>query len=332
MEALDTERKLSLKNIKSAVSEEMQLFEKAYTESMSSDVFLINKIANYITRQRSKKIRPLLVLLSAKLCGEPTKNTYQAAVLMELLHTATLIHDDVVDGSEMRRGIASINAVWKNKISVLMGDYLFSKALINMIKLKDFKALEIMSETAERLSSGEILQIEKARGDRMDEEIYYEMIKDKTASLISAACELGVITVTDKSEQAEALSEFGENLGMAFQIKDDLFEFVGKRSVIGKPVGRDVKQNMVTLPLIHTVENLPDKEAKRILRTMKKGAKNKQVREIVEKVSNNGGISYAKKKLRDFSKAAIESLEIFPESEYKKSLIDFATFNMTRDK
>lgn len=332
MEALDTERKLSLKEIKSVVSEEMNRFEEAFSQSMKSDVFLINKVANYITRQRSKKIRPMLVLLSARLCGEPTQNSYQAAVLMELLHTATLVHDDVVDGAEMRRGIASINAVWKNKISVLMGDYLFSKALINMIKLNDFKALQLMSETAERLSSGEILQIEKARGDTMDEEVYYEMIKDKTASLISAACELGAITVNENEEQAEALARYGENLGMAFQIKDDLFEFVGKRSIIGKPVGRDVKENMVTLPLIHTVENLPEKEAKKILRTMKKGAKNKQVKEIVKKVSNNGGITYAKDRLRDFSEAAIHSLDIFPDSPYKQSLIDFTTFNMIREK
>ena len=213
-----------------------------------------------------------------------------------------------------------------------MGDYLFSKALINMIKLNDFKALQLMSETAERLSSGEILQIEKARGDTMDEEVYYEMIKDKTASLISAACELGAITVNEDEEQAEALAKYGENLGMAFQIKDDLFEFVGKRSIIGKPVGRDVKENMVTLPLIHTVENLPEKEAKKILRTMKKGAKNKQVKEIVKKVSNNGGIKYAKDRLRDFSEAAIHSLDIFPDSPYKQSLIDFTTFNMIREK
>jgi len=332
METLDLQRKLSLKEIKSVVSGEMDSFEHAFSESMESHVFLINKIAKYIVSQRSKKIRPLLVILASKLCGEPNENTYQAAVLVELIHTATLIHDDVVDGAEIRRGIPSINAVWKNKISILMGDYLFSKALINMIKLKDFEALELLSDTAERLSSGEILQIEKARSDGMDEDVYYDMIKDKTASLISAACRLGAITVGDNREQADALAEYGENLGIAFQIKDDLFEFVGKKSIIGKPVGRDVKENMLTLPLLHTVENLPDKESRKILKTMKRGAKTKQVKEIVQKVATNGGVSYARDRLRDYTKSAIDALTIFPDNQYKQSLIDFATFNMVREK
>ena len=332
METLELHRDLSLKEIKSVVSGEMETFEKAFSNSMQSRVFLINKVAGYITRQRSKKIRPLLVILAAKLCGEPTQNTYQSAVLVELIHTATLIHDDVVDGAELRRGIPSINAVWKNKISILMGDYLFSKALINMIKLRDFEALELLSDTAERLSSGEILQIEKARSDGMDEAVYYEMIRDKTASLISAACRLGAITVSDDTEYAEALAEYGENLGIAFQIKDDLFEFVGKKGIIGKPVGRDVKENMLTLPLLHTVKTLPNKESRKILKTMKRGAKSKQVKEIVKKVASNGGVSYAQKKLRDYTEDAITALDLFPESDYKQALIDFATFNMTRQK
>ncbi len=323
---------LSLKEIRQVVSREMEEFNHAFTRSMDSRVYLIKKIANYITKQRSKKVRPMLLLLSARLCGDPTGNTYQAAVLVELIHTATLIHDDVVDGAEIRRGLPSINAVWKNKISVLMGDYLFSKALINMIKLEDFEALRLLSDTAERLSSGEILQIEKARSDGMDEEIYYEMIKDKTASLISAACRLGAITVSDDPAQADALAEYGENLGMAFQIKDDLFEFVGKRSIIGKPVGRDVKENIITLPLLHTVETLPDRESKKLLKTLKRGPKNTQVKEIVEKVANNGGVAYAKEKLQEFTEQAVGALDIFPENQYKDALVDFATFNMVRQK
>lgn len=332
METLDIERKLSLREIKSVVSSEMDAFEDAFSDSMESHVFLINKISRYIVSQRSKKIRPLLVILASKLCGEPNENTYQAAVLVELIHTATLIHDDVVDGAEIRRGIPSINAVWKNKISILMGDYLFSKALINMIKLKDFEALELLSDTAERLSSGEILQIEKARSDGMDEDVYYDMIKDKTASLISAACRLGAITVSDNQEYAVALAEYGENLGIAFQIKDDLFEFVGKKSIIGKPVGRDVKENMLTLPLLHTVETLPDKESRKILKTMKRGAKTKQVKEIARKVANNGGVSYARDRLREYTESAIQALGAFPDNQYKQALIDFATFNMIREK
>jgi len=332
MVELNLEQNLRLRDIQGVVADEMRQFEKSFAVSMRSDVFLINKVAAYITRQRSKKIRPLLVLLSSKLCGEPTENTYQAAVLMELMHTATLIHDDVVDDAEIRRGLASINAVWKNKIAVLMGDYLFSKTLVNMIKLKDFDALELLSNTAERLSSGEILQIEKARSTGMSEEIYYRMIRDKTASLISAACELGGITVTDDAEQIHALSEYGENLGMAFQIKDDLFEFEGKKSIIGKPVGKDVKENMVTLPVLHTVKNLPEKESKKMLRTMRRGPKNKQVKEIVRQVSNNGGVRYAKEKLKEYSERAIEALSVFPENRYKQALIDFTTFNVVRTK
>jgi len=333
MKTIEQDRKINIKSIRSSISDEMKAFQDAFSQSMKSRVFLINKVANYITRQRSKQIRPMLVILSSRVCGkEPDHNTYQAAVLVELIHTATLIHDDVVDGADLRRGLPSINAVWKNKISVLMGDYLFSKALINMIKLKDFRALELLSDTAERLSSGEILQIEKARSDGMDEEVYYEMIRDKTASLISAACELGGITVTENEEYHKALASFGENLGMAYQIKDDLFEFVGHSSIIGKPVGKDVKANMITLPLLHTMENLPERESKKMLRTMKRGAKSKQVQEIVEKVANNGGLQYARERLRHFSQAAIDALDPFPDSEYKQALIDFTTFNEIRKK
>ncbi len=333
MSVLDRERTIRLKDIQAVVANELNIFEDAYSESMHSPVFLINKVASFITRQRSKKIRPLLVMISARLCGEPTNNTYQAAVLMELLHTATLIHDDVVDDADMRRGLPSINAVWKNKISVLMGDYLFSKALINMIKLRDFDALQLLSDTAERLSKGEILQIEKARSNGMNEEIYYDMIRDKTASLISAACELGGITVTENREKIQALSEYGENLGMAFQIKDDLFEFEGtKSSILGKPVGRDVKENIITLPILHTIKNLPEKESKKMLQTMRRGPKNKQVKEIVQKVANNGGLRYTKEKLTEFSEQAVAALDIFPNSEYKQALIDFTTFNIIRNK
>lgn len=333
MKTIEQDRKISIKSIRSSISDEMEAFQDAFSQSMKSRVFLINKVANYITRQRSKQIRPMLVILSSRVCGQkPDHDTYQAAVLVELIHTATLIHDDVVDGADLRRGFPSINAVWKNKISVLMGDYLFSKALINMIKLRDFRALELLSDTAERLSSGEILQIEKARSDGMDEDVYYEMIRDKTASLISAACELGGITVTENEEYQKALASFGENLGMAYQIKDDLFEFVGHSSIIGKPVGKDVKANMITLPLLHTMENLPERESKKMLRTMKRGAKSKQVQEIVEKVANNGGLQYARERLRHFSQAAIDALDPFPDSEYKQALIDFTTFNEIRKK
>ena len=247
---------ITIKEITKPIIEDIKIFKEEFENALKSEVKLINTISNYMVRNRGKNIRPILTIFSARLCGEPTINSYRAAAMMELLHMATLIHDDVVDDATMRRGRPSINKVWKNKISVLMGDFILSKALSNMIGIKDFDALERISSTAEKLSAGEILQIEKSITRSMTEDIYFDMINQKTASLIATSCELGAITTSKLSQDMRATYAFGENLGMAFQIKDDLFDLLGNEKETGKDIGADLKRNMVTLPLIHTYEKM----------------------------------------------------------------------------
>ena len=231
---------ITLKKITAPILDDIKIFQQEFENALKSEVRLINSISKYMIRNRGKNIRPILTILSARLCGEPTFNSYRAAAMMELLHIATLIHDDVVDDATLRRGRPSINQVWKNKISVLMGDYILSKALINMIGIKDFDALEQISNTAEKLSAGEILQIEKSITKSMTEEVYFDMINQKTASLIATSCELGAITTSKTDKDRKATFDFGENLGMAFQIKDDLFDLLGKETDTGKNSGGDV--------------------------------------------------------------------------------------------
>ena len=236
----------SLEKILAPIIDDLKNFDIEYIRAIKSDVPLINTITKYMMRKKGKNIRPSLTLLSARLCGEPTINTYRAASMMELLHVATLIHDDVVDDATIRRGFPSLNFVWKNKLSVLMGDFLLSKALINMIRIKDFDALERISITAEKLSAGEILQIEKSMTRSMDEATYFDMIGQKTASLIATSCELGAITTTKKEIDRKSTYDFGHNLGIAFQIKDDLFDILGSEFETGKNSNSDVKKNMIT--------------------------------------------------------------------------------------
>ncbi len=240
----------TLKEIIYPIKEDLQLFKKEFDSSLDSNVRLINIVAKYLIRNRGKKIRPILTLLSARLCGKPSMNSYRASAMVELLHLATLVHDDVVDDANMRRGFTSINKVWKNKISILMGDFILSKALINMISIKDFDALECISNTAEKLSAGELLQLEKSITKTMTENIYFDMIKQKTASLIASSCELGAITTSKSSLDRKAMYSYGENLGVAFQIKDDLLDLIGSEYDLGKDIGGDIKKNMITLPLI----------------------------------------------------------------------------------
>ena len=324
---------ITLKQITAPILEDIKIFQKEFENALDSEVRLINSISKYMIRNKGKNIRPILTILSARLCGEPTLNSYKAAAMMELLHVATLIHDDVVDDATLRRGKPSVNRVWKNKLSVLMGDFILSKALINMVGLKDFDALEQISITAEKLSAGEILQIEKSITRSMTEEVYFEMIGQKTASLIATSCELGAITTTKKDNDRAATHTFGQNLGLAFQIKDDLFDLLGSESDTGKNSGGDVKQNMVTLPLIFSKANmsrLEYRELKKLLRTKKKN------RSIIKKISDvvegAGGIDYAKKKLDEFSELAVNAINVYPESEVKTSLIDLVAFNASRVK
>ncbi len=319
------------KIVTAPIRENLIRFEEVYRESLHSDVKLINTIIRYISRKKGKQLRPHLCLLSAGLCGEPNKNTYRAAALIEMIHVATLIHDDVVDDANLRRGWPSINRVWKNKLSILVGDFMFSKALSNMIHLKDFDALEILSSTAERLSQGEIQQIEKAIKKNMTEEIYYQMVSDKTASLFSAACKLGVMTVTEDNDKREALANFGEKFGLVFQIKDDLLDITGNVEGLGKPAGFDLKKNILTLPLIYLFENLPPSEAKLVKRQLNNHVKKSEIRKIRKLIDKHGGIQFAENQIDRVSEEAQDELNIFPDSVYKNSLLAALKFNSHRN-
>ena len=316
--------------VTSPINDYIIRFEKVYTQSLHSDVKLINTIIRYISRKKGKQLRPRLCLLSAKLCGEPTENTYRAAALIEMIHVATLIHDDVVDDADLRRGWPSVNRVWKNKLSILVGDFMFSKALTNMIHLKDFDALDILSSTAQRLSQGEIQQIEKAIKKNMTEEVYYQMVSDKTASLFSAACKLGVMTVTEDNDKREALAKFGEKFGLVFQIKDDLLDITGNVEGLGKPAGFDLKKNILTLPLINLFEKLDSSDSKRVKRQLRNHVKKSELKEIRVLIENHGGIQFAEKQIDRLSKEAQDELNIFPDSIYKDALLAALKFNSHR--
>ena len=324
---------ITLKQITAPILEDIKIFQKEFENALDSEVRLINSISKYMIRNKGKNIRPILTILSARLCGEPTLNSYKAAAMMELLHVATLIHDDVVDDATLRRGKPSVNRVWKNKLSILMGDFILSKALINMVGLRDFDALEQISITAEKLSAGEILQIEKSITRSMTEEVYFEMIGQKTASLIATSCELGAITTTKKDNDRAATHTFGQNLGLAFQIKDDLFDLLGSESDTGKNSGGDVKQNMVTLPLIFSKANMSRLEYRELKKLLRAKKKNRSIiKKISDMVEETGGIAYAKKKLDEFSELAVNAINVYPESEVKRSLIDLVAFNASRVK
>lgn len=324
---------ITLKQISQPILEDIKIFQEEFENALNSEVRLINSISKYMIRNKGKNIRPILTILSARLCGEPTINSYRAAAMMELLHIATLIHDDVVDDATLRRGRPSINRVWKNKLSVLMGDFILSKALINMIGLKDFDALEQISNTAEKLSAGEILQIEKSITRSMNEEVYFEMINQKTASLIATSCELGAITTTKTKEDREATYTFGDNLGMAFQIKDDLFDLLGNENDTGKNTGGDVKKNMATLPLIYSKNNMSRSGYRELKKLLDVKKKNKSViSRICEIIEDTGGVDYARKKLDEFSGKAIDSIMPYPDSPVRQSMLDLVEFNASRVK
>ena len=308
-------------------------YEKEFKAALDSEVKLINSVSNYLIKNKGKSFRPILTLLCSRLCGQPTIHTYKAAAMMELLHVATLIHDDIVDDAKTRRGKPSIKQIWKNKISVLMGDYILSKALINMVSLKDFEALDLISKTAEKLSAGEILQMEKSITRNMTKNIYYDMINQKTASLISSSCELGAITTSKSDIDRKATSEYGKNLGIAFQIKDDLFDFLGSEFQTGKESGGDVKKNMLTLPLIYSIESTSRKERNRLKAIIRKKKKSSEtIMEIKEIIEKSGGFNYANKKLDEFSSNAIDSISSYNDGEIKNSLIELVHFNKDRDR
>ena len=319
--------------IKEPIMHEMELFEKKFYESMSSKVALLNRITYYIVNRKGKQMRPMFVFLTAKMIsgGTVEERTYRGACVIELIHTATLVHDDVVDDSNRRRGFFSINALWKNKIAVLVGDYLLSKGLLLSIDHGDFDLLRIISVSVREMSEGELLQIEKARRLDITEEVYYEIIRKKTATLIAACCALGARSVSDNEIIVEQMRKFGELIGMAFQIKDDLFDYT--EDAIGKPTGIDIKEQKMTLPLIHVLNTCTSKEKSWLINSIKNHNKDKKrVKEVIAFVVNNGGLSYAEQKMIDFQKEALAILENFPTSDYKSALTLMVNYVIERKK
>jgi len=322
---------LSLKDIQAPVAAEMEEFEKKFRQSMRSKVMLLDKITNYIVRRKGKQMRPLFVFLCAGTAGKIDESTYRGAALIELLHTATLVHDDVVDDSHYRRGFFSINALWKNKIAVLVGDYLLSRGLLLSLEHDDFDILKIVSNAVQEMSEGELLQMEKARKLDITEEVYYEIIQQKTASLITSCCRVGASSSGADDKTIDKLTEFGSHVGMAFQIKDDLFDYGAFE--IGKPTGIDIKEKKMTLPLIYALSKADRTKKKSIIRAIKKSADQpKKVKEVIDFVKASGGIEYATSVMEDYHNKAKAILESLPASVYKTSLEQLVQFTIDRTK
>ena len=323
---------LTVKEIKAPVLNEMSEFEVKFRSSMKSSVSLLDKITNYIIKRKGKQMRPLFVFLTAKICGEINESTYRAASLIELLHTATLVHDDVVDDSNERRGFLSVNALWKNKIAVLVGDFLLSRGLLLSVENKDFHLLGIVSDAVREMSEGELLQIEKARRLDITEEVYFDIIKKKTASLIASCCACGASSVTKDENVIEKMRAFGEAVGIAFQIKDDLFDY-GNGDNIGKPTGIDIKEKKMTLPLIYALNKASFFEKRVIINIVKNNNNNpKKVLEVIDFVIKSGGIQYAESKMIDYKNKALEIISSFPDSPSKTSLIGLVKYTTERKK
>lgn len=323
---------MRLKEIIAPIKEDIKAFEQEFKAHLKSDIFLVDKVISYLVAHRGKRLRPILVLLSSRLNGHiPDKRRLHAAAIIELLHTATLVHDDVVDDSYQRRGFPSINAIWKNKVSVLTGDYLFSKSLLSMLKMHDFKVFDVISHTAERMSQGELLQMERSRDYKMEESVYFRLIGDKTASLISAACQLGVISADAGQQEIEMMAKFGEDVGLAFQIRDDLLDLLGTEKTVGKPIGNDLRENKITLPLLFALRNAEKKDTQKVIKLMKKGAQANDIRFIIAFIQANGGVDYAKDKATSLTKGATALLDHYPDSEYKSVLIKLVDFITSRE-
>jgi octaprenyl-diphosphate synthase len=307
------------------IEEELKAFETRFKEAVKSQAPLLDRIMRYIVKRKGKQLRPMFVLLSAKLCGEVNESAYRAASLVELLHTATLVHDDVVDDSIERRGFFSVYALWKNKVSVLVGDYLLAKGLLLSLDNNDHKILHILSDAVRKMSEGELLQLEKARSLNLKEEIYYDIIRNKTASLLASACAAGAWSTCNDETIAERMRLFGEKTGMAFQIKDDLFDYASEN--IGKPTGNDIKEKKLTLPLIYTL-NKVDKEIRRkiIYIVKNKNKDQERVKWVIDKVEEAGGIDYAIKKMNVYKKEALDILHQFPENPVRQGLEDLVLY------
>ncbi|MEK0414145.1 MAG: hypothetical protein RL070_1633 [Bacteroidota bacterium] len=314
---------------KKVISKELALFEVHFREAMKSRVALLDRIMQYIVRRKGKQLRPMFVLLSAKLGGDINDSSYRAASLVELLHTATLVHDDVVDEANERRGFFSINALWKNKIAVLVGDYLLSKGLLLSLDNKDHRVLQLLSTAVRLMSEGELLQLEKSRKLNLDESIYYEIIGGKTASLLASSCAAGASTTFNNDDAIEKMRLFGEKVGMAFQIKDDLFDYSSE--AVGKPTGNDIKEKKLTLPLIYTLNNCDAALRKKIIYIIKnQNTQKDKVDFVLDAVENFGGITYATNKMFAFRDEALEILHSFPASEVREALEELVRYTTDR--
>ncbi len=309
------------------IEDELKIFETKFKQAVSSKVPMLDRIMRYIVKRKGKQLRPMFVFLSARLCGSVNDSTYRAASLVELLHTATLVHDDVVDDSLERRGFFSVYALWKNKVSVLVGDYLLAKGLLLSLDNNDFRILQILSEAVRQMSEGELLQMEKSRSLNLSEEVYFEIIKSKTASLLSAACAAGALSASGDEELALKMKEFGEKVGIAFQIKDDLFDYA--QANIGKPTGNDIKEKKLTLPLIYTLNNVDKATRRKIIYIVKnKNTDKKQIAFVLRTVAETGGIEYTTQKMEQYKTDALKILNTFPASEIKtgfEQLVNYVT-------
>lgn len=322
---------LKLEEIKKPIDTELDTFERKFKESMRSSVPLLDRITHYIVKRKGKQMRPMFVFFAAGTCGNINESTHRGAALVELVHTATLVHDDVVDNSYQRRGFFSVNALWKNKIAVLVGDFLLSKGLSLSVKNQDFEFLRILNEAVTEMSEGELLQMEKARRLDIDEAVYFEVIRQKTASLIASCCACGAASTNASSETIQKMHAFGEKVGIAFQIKDDLFDF--GFDDVGKPLGIDIKEKKLTLPLIYALNNTTKEKKRYIINLVKNHNEDtKKVVEVIDFVRTSGGLDYAKEKMLRYQEEAFKILETFPESQYKTGLEQLVRFTTERNK
>ena len=322
----------TVEKIKLPIREEMENFEQKFKDSMASQVPLLNRITHYIVRRKGKQMRPMFIFLVAKMVsgGQFKERTYRGAAVIELIHTATLVHDDVVDDSNRRRGFFSLNALWKNKIAVLVGDYLLSKGLLLSIDNDDFDILKHISVAVREMSEGELLQIEKARQLDITEAVYFDIIRKKTATLIAACTAIGATSVNAPDEEIEAMRQFGELIGIAFQIKDDLFDYSDEK--IGKPTGIDIKEQKMTLPLIYTLNHCTRDEKKWLINSVKNHNKDKKrVKEVIAFVKEHGGIEYTVKKMKEYQQNALKILNQYPDSPYKESLKTMVNYVIERE-
>ena len=321
---------LRLEDIKAPIAHEMEEFEPKFRASMKSNVLLLDKIMSYIVKRKGKQMRPMFVFLSAGTCGKINESTFRGASLIELLHTAALVHDDVVDEANYRRGYFSVNALWKNKVAVLVGDFLLTRGLMLSVENKDFNLLSIVTDAVREMSEGELLQIEKSRRLDITEDVYYEIIRQKTASLIASCCAVGASSGGAGEEIVERMRQFGEKIGMAFQIKDDLFDY-GEQE-IGKPVGIDIKEKKMTLPLIYALSKAGWPEKRNIISIVKNESdKPKKVKEVIEFVKKSGGLEYAIDAMNKYHREAMILLDGFPETPYKQSLVQLVQFTIERN-